>query len=41
MTENTAARFEAQGWHVQSIDGMDTDAVRRALDAARGETNRP
>ncbi|MCC6944454.1 MAG: transketolase, partial [Thermomicrobiales bacterium] len=41
MTENTAARFEAQGWHVQSIDGMDTDAVRGALDAARGETNRP
>jgi transketolase len=29
------------GWHVQTIDGLDTDQVRQALDAARDETERP
>jgi len=41
MTENVGARFEAQGWQVTRIDGMDTDAVRGALDAARAEQTRP
>src|SRR5687768_14977350 len=41
MTEDVGARFEAQGWHVTRIDGMDTDAVRGALDAARAETAKP
>ena len=41
MTEDVGARFEAQGWHVTRIDGMDTDAVRGALDAAKAETSRP
>jgi len=41
MSEDVAARFEALGWHVQSIDGMDTAAVRAALQAARDETERP
>jgi transketolase len=41
MTEDVGARFEAQGWHVQHIDGMDTDAVRSALDAARAQTEKP
>ncbi|CAN5512018.1 transketolase [soil metagenome] len=41
MTEDVGARFEAQGWHVTRIDGMDTDAVRGALDAARAETTKP
>ncbi|MEZ4498807.1 MAG: transketolase [Thermomicrobiales bacterium] len=41
LTEDTAARFAAQGWHVQSIDGMNTDDVRRALAAAKAETARP
>jgi transketolase len=41
MTEDVGARFEAQGWHVTRIDGMDTDAVRGALDAARAEATKP
>jgi transketolase len=41
LGEDVPARFEAMGWHVQSIDGMDTDAVRQALDAARAESTRP
>ena len=41
MSENVPARFEAMGWHVQTIDGMDTDAVDTAIRAARNETDRP
>lgn len=41
LGEDVPARFEALGWHVLSIDGMDTDEVRTALDAARAETERP
>ena len=41
MSEDVAARFEALGWHVQSIDGQDTDAVRKALTVAVDETERP
>ncbi len=41
MSEDVAARFEALGWQVQSIDGLDTQAVREALQAARDETERP
>ena len=41
FSEDVAARFEAQGWHTQTIDGMDTTAVRDALDQARTETGRP
>ncbi|MCB1332505.1 MAG: transketolase, partial [Roseivivax sp.] len=32
------ARFAAAGWHVQSIDGHDTDAIAAAIAAARAET---
>ncbi len=39
--EDIPARFEALGWHVLSIDGMDTDQVREALDDARSQTERP
>jgi transketolase len=40
--DNTAQRFEAYGWHVQSkIDGQNSDAVAAALAAARAETGRP
>jgi transketolase len=39
--EDVPARFEALGWHVISIDGMDTSQVRQALEDARGETERP
>lgn len=41
MTEDVAARFEAAGWHTVSIDGMDTDQVRKALDEARAVTDKP
>jgi transketolase len=41
FSEDVAARFRALGWHVQEIDGMDTDQVRAALRAAQAETERP
>jgi transketolase len=42
FTEDRARRFEAYGWHTQSIgDGNDLEAIARALRAARGETERP
>jgi len=42
FTEDRARRFEAYGWHIQSIaDGNDLAAIDRALCAARGETERP
>ena len=42
FTEDRARRFEAYGWHVQSVeDGNDLAAIVGALRAARGETDRP
>jgi transketolase len=42
FTEDRARRFEAYGWHVQSVaDGNDLAAIDRTLRAARGETERP
>jgi transketolase len=42
FTEDRARRFEAYGWHVQSVaDGNDLAAIDRALRAARAETERP
>jgi transketolase len=42
FTEDRARRFEAYGWHTQSIeDGNDLDAIDRALRAAREERERP
>jgi transketolase len=42
FTEDRARRFEAYGWHIQSVaDGNDLVAIERALRAARGETDRP
>lgn len=42
FSEDTAKRFEAYGWHCQSVkDGNDTAAVSRALTAAEQETDRP
>jgi transketolase len=41
-TEDRAKRFEAYGWHVQTVDdGNDLDAIDRALRAAQAETARP
>lgn len=42
MSENTAARFEAYGWHVQRVeDGNDLRALEHAIAAAQAETLRP
>jgi len=42
FTEDTAARFEAYDWHVQSIeDGNDLQAIDGALRAAQQERERP
>jgi transketolase len=42
FTEDCARRFEAYGWHTQSVDdGNDVSAIDRALRAARGEQARP
>jgi transketolase len=34
-------RFRASGWHVQEIDGHDTDAIHDAIAAARAVTDKP
>jgi transketolase len=36
-TEDWAKRFAAYGWHVQSIDGMDSAAVAAAITAAQAD----
>jgi len=39
--ENTAAKYEAWGWYVQSIDGNNAVAIRAALQNAVAEKKRP
>jgi transketolase len=41
FTEDVTRRFEAYGWHVQSVDGRDHEGISRALDAAKAELDRP
>lgn len=42
FTENVPRRFDAYGWHVQTVaDGNDVEAIDRAIRAARDETDRP
>jgi len=42
FTEDRARRFEAYGWHTQTVaDGNDLAAIERALENARAETRRP
>lgn len=41
MDEDTAKKYEAWGWHVQTIEGNDAGAIRQALRAAVAETGRP
>ena len=41
FSEDVAKRFEAQRWHVQSIDGEDVSGLDAALEAARQEAERP
>jgi transketolase len=42
FTEDRAKRFEAYGWHTQSVDdGNDLNAIESALEAAQEERDRP
>jgi transketolase len=42
FTEDRAGRFEALGWHVQTVEDVnDLDALRAAIGAAQEETERP
>lgn len=40
-TDDTVKRFEAYGWHVQSVDGHDSDAINAAVEAAKKVTDKP
>lgn len=39
--EDTAKKYEAWNWHVITIDGENVDEIRRALNEAKAETQRP
>ncbi|RLM28218.1 transketolase [Brenneria alni] len=42
FTDDTAARFEAYGWHViRGVDGHDAEAIKRAISEARLVTDKP
>jgi transketolase len=41
FSEDVAARFDALGWHTVSVDGLDTDDVRRGLNEARSVVDKP
>ncbi|RLB23129.1 MAG: transketolase [Deltaproteobacteria bacterium] len=42
FTEDRCARFEAYGWHVQKVeDGNDLEAIEKAIEKAKAETERP
>ncbi|HEX8173411.1 MAG TPA: transketolase [Thermoanaerobaculia bacterium] len=41
FSEDVKKRFEAVGWHVQSIDGHDRAAIRKAIKRAQKERTRP
>ena len=41
FTESVHQRYDAYGWHVENIDGNDTEAVEQALGNARRVTDKP
>jgi transketolase len=41
MAEDTEAKYKAWGWNVMKINGNDVAEIRKALDAAQQETERP
>ncbi|WP_405080921.1 transketolase [Pectobacterium versatile] len=42
FTDDTAARFEAYGWHVvRGVDGHDAEAIKRAIGEAQLATDKP
>ncbi|MBS0642953.1 MAG: transketolase [Proteobacteria bacterium] len=40
-SDDETMRFRASGWHVQEIDGHDTDAIRAAIVEAQKVTDKP
>jgi transketolase len=41
FSEDVPARYAGYGWHVQSVDGHDHEAIARAIDAAIADRARP
>jgi transketolase len=41
FADDTGKRFDAYGWHVQHIDGMDEEAIAGAIRNAQAERERP
>ena len=41
MSEDTAKKYEAWGWHVETVDGHDFDQMRAAMKRAWAEKSRP
>src|SRR6188474_2379568 len=41
FSEDVGARFEASGWHVQRVDGLDPEQVRAALERAQAQSGQP
>jgi len=42
FTDDTPKRFEAYGWHVLAgVDGHDSAAIKKAVEAAQAETGKP
>lgn len=42
FSDDTAARFEAYGWHVvRDVDGHDSNSIKAAIESARSVFNRP
>ncbi len=41
FTEDRGKRFEAYGWHVQHVDGLDTKEIDTAIKKAKKETKLP
>lgn len=41
FAEDTAARFASYGWHVQKVDGHDSNAITKAIREAQNTTDKP
>ena len=41
FSDDTVKRFKSYGWHVQSIDGHDPQAIKKAIKKAQNKTNKP
>ncbi|OOR89370.1 transketolase [Moraxella caviae] len=41
FSDDTAKRFESYNWQVLSVDGHDSEQIRKATEAAKAETKKP